>query len=101
MLDIYSRWNELEIIVDNNRENVPSFISVFSTNEIDMFIQSSKDKNLAILLHVNNYRDIVLNYDLLGIDVKTLINESIDKNKIMFILKYAFPIFNNIFIIII
>lgn len=86
MFDIYSRWYELEKIVENNKENVPSFISVFSTKEIDMFIQSSKNRELAILLHVNDYRDIVLNYDLFGIDVKTLINESIDKNKMSIVI---------------
>ena len=52
-----------------------------------MFIQSSKHKDYAVILHVNNYHDININLNLSGIEVKTSIYESIDRNKNSIVIK--------------
>ena len=54
------------------------FINVFSTSIVDLFIQSSLNKDYSIILHINNDNSLEINREISGIKVKTLISEAVD-----------------------
>lgn len=81
MIDIFSKWEELELQVESKNSTTPIFINVFSTQVVDLFIQNSINKDYAIILHINNESDLEINREVAGIRVKTFLNESVDKNK--------------------
>ena len=78
MIDIFSKWDELENQVKTRNSFTPVFINVFSTPIVDMFIQNSINKDYAIILHINDKREIDINREVSGIRVKTYINNSVD-----------------------
>lgn len=79
MIDIFSKWEELENQVRLKNSLTPVFINVFSTPIVDLFIQNSINKDYAIILHINDKREIDINREISGIKVKTYINNSVDK----------------------
>ena len=81
MIDIFSKWEELESQVESKNSLTPIFINVFSTPTVDLFIQNSMNKDYAIILHINDNSDLEINREIAGIKVKTFLNESVDKNK--------------------
>lgn len=81
MLDIFTKWEELEEQIKNKNSYTPVFINVFSTPIIDLFIQASSMNDYAIILHVNNNQNIEINREISGIRVKTYINNAVDEKK--------------------
>ena len=81
MFDIYSKWQELERQLGNKNNNIPIFINVFTSNEIDLFIQASIVGDYSMILHINNENSIDINREITGIRIKTYINPAVDSNK--------------------
>lgn len=81
MIDIFSKWEELELQVKSKNSMTPIFINVLSTSVVDLFIQNSINKEYAIILHINNNDSLDINREIAGIKVKTFINESVDKKR--------------------
>ena len=79
MIDIFSKWEELENQVKLKNPLTSVFINVFSTPIVDLFLQNSINKDYAIILHINDKREIDINREISGIKVKTYINNSVDK----------------------
>lgn len=79
MIDIFSKWEELENQVRVKNSLTPVFINVFATQVVDLFIQNSINKDYAIILHINDNREIDINREIAGIKVKTYINNSVDR----------------------
>lgn len=78
MIDIYTKWEELESQIKQKDSYTPIFINVFSTSIVDLFIQSSLNKDYSIILHINNDNSLEINREISGIKVKTLISEAVD-----------------------
>ena len=81
MVDIFSKWEELEKQVESKNSMNSIFINVFTSPIVDMFIQNSINKDYAIILHINNDSNLEINREISGIKVKTFISESVDKEK--------------------
>lgn len=81
MVNIFSKWEDLELQVESKNSFTPIFINVFSTPIVDLFIQNSINKDYAIILHINNDSNLEINSEITGIKVKTFVNESVDKDR--------------------